>query len=279
MVRRKRKVGSGKNKLGKKKVVLKELRETPSKMKGLKKSVLASLDKQKGGGGNKKKGRVSTGISGLDEALNGGIPEGHLVLVSGSCGAGKSTLGMQFLREGAQKGEAGVYITFEEAPEKVWANASQFWEVSSLKKKVSVVNPAIYKFGALVKLIEDAIDKENAKRVVIDSVSVLSFYLSDAFDVRKGILELNKKLRKEGATIFALSEVPEGSGALSTNGVEEFVSDGVLVLHMLHEGPSMVRALSVRKMRGTKHSLRLMPLQITESGVEVYPDQEIFAEE
>lgn len=256
---------------------MKKKKMSKSALSALKKQVLSSLDRKKTV--VSKTDRIITGINGLDEALNGGIPKGNLVLLSGSCGAGKSTFGMQFLREGALNKENGLYVTFEEVPEKVWSNAAQFWDTKELKKKITVVHPAIYKFESLIKLIEDAIDEKNAKRVVIDSVSVLSFYLSDAFEIRKGILELNKKLRKEGATILALSEIAEGSKTLSSNGVEEFVSDGVIVLHILQEGHSLTRGLSVRKMRGTKHSLKLMPMQITEKGIVAYPDQEVFAEE
>ncbi|MFH0835958.1 MAG: ATPase domain-containing protein [Candidatus Micrarchaeota archaeon] len=225
--------------------------------------------------------RASTGIPGLDEVLGGGFPVGSLVLLSGTAGSGKSTFGMQFLYDGALKGEPGVYVTLEEEPSKLTADLSLYgWDLKKMisEKKLLITKPAIYKFTALLQTIEDALEKTRAKRLVIDSSTLLSMYFDKAFEVRRGLADLDRQIKKFNVTTLAISEVHETEHKLSSTGVEEFIVDGIVLMHVIKQGNDYARGLSVRKMRAVDHTLKIMPLVIGADGLRVYPSEEVFAE-
>ncbi|NUN11215.1 AAA family ATPase [Candidatus Micrarchaeota archaeon] len=224
---------------------------------------------------------VSSGVPGLDEALGGGIPKNSFVLLSGSAGAGKSTLAMQFLLNGYESGEKTVYVSLEEDPAKLIKDFKNFnWPIQKAidEKKLMIVKPAIYKFEPLLESIKNVVERNNATRLVIDSSSLLSMYFEKAYEVRRGLAELDRNIKRLGVTTFAISEIMEGSKWLSTTGVEEFIADGVIILHITKNENEYTRALSVRKMRSAKHSLKIMPMQINKEGIVVYPEEEVFSQ-
>ena len=175
--------------------------------------------------------RVSTGIEGLDELIEGGIPEKNVVLLTGTTGTGKSIFAMEFLIEGALHDEPGVYVSLQESLEETMNQMRFFeWPVDELikKGKLLIVQPELYNFDSLLTTIEDAIDKVSAKRLVIDSISIIGMYFEKKFKIRKSLLDLGQMLKKLGCTTIAISEVGEGQIELSPYGVEEYVSDAVL---------------------------------------------------
>lgn len=226
--------------------------------------------------------RVQTGIPGFDELCEGGIPKNSLVLLTGGTGTGKSTLAMQFLVEGALNGEAGVYISLEEAVEKSFQQMDEFgWPLEELQKKglILVTRPELYDFEKLVEHIEESVSKIHAKRLVIDSISLISLYFKDEFKIRRSLLNLETILKKSHCTTIAISEIRESSQDISLYGVEEFIVDGIVVVYLKMMRGTYVRAITIRKMRSTNHSLKLCPFQIHRpGGIVVFPDQEIFEE-
>ena len=142
--------------------------------------------------------RVATGIPGVDRLLQGGIPFGTTILLSGACGTGKSTFAMQFLYNGAKfYDEPGVYITLEEDPAKLVENLELFgWDITDLinKKKMLVIKPDVYKFDSIKRIIADAIDKIGAKRLVVDSYSVMLTYFNDPYEIRNGLVQLDREI-------------------------------------------------------------------------------------
>lgn len=220
--------------------------------------------------------RVKTGIPGVDDLLQGGLPAGSIVLLSGSCGTGKSTFAMQYLYNGAKiYNEPGVYVTLEEDPHKLIENMSLFgWDIQGMieKKKLLVIKPEVYKFDSIKRIIADAIDKINAKRLVVDSYSVMLTYFNDPYEIRNGLVQLDREIKKMNCTTLVISDIKDKSDTYSTTGVEEFIVDGVIVLYMLKSknlsSPSK-RALFVRKMRATQHPLYLLPFDISSNGVKV----------
>ncbi len=220
--------------------------------------------------------RVQTGLAGLDNVLQGGLPTGSVTLLSGACGTGKSTLAMQFLYNGAKyMGEPGVYVTLEEDPKKLIENMTLFgWGVDDLiaKKKLMVIKPEVYKFESIKQIISDAIDKIHAKRLVVDSYSVLLTYFSDPYEIRNGLVQLDREIKKMECTALVISDIKDNSEIFSTTGVEEFIVDGVIVLYLIksHSHPfEFERAISVRKMRATHHPLKTYPFQITKEGITI----------
>lgn len=228
--------------------------------------------------------RIQTGIPEFDKLIEGGIPEKSIVLLSGPCGAGKSIFSMRFLVEGALMGEPGVYVSLKESIEET-INQMRFfeWPVDNLieQKKILVVQPELYNFDALLTTLEDTIDRIHAKRLVIDTISILGMYFEDPYKIRKSLLDLGYMLKKLGCTTIAISEIDETQKNLSPYGVEEFVADGVVILYYLKikKGSEFLRALTIRKMRSTRHSKRVHRFEIKQKGgVLIYPKETIFTE-
>lgn len=218
--------------------------------------------------------RMPTGIAGLDAILQGGLPSGSVNLLSGSCGTGKSTLAMQFIYNGAKYyDEPGVYVTLEEEPKKLIRDSDLFnWNIEEMieKKKMVVIKPEIYKFDSLKQVIGDAIERIGAKRLVVDSYSVLLTYFSDPAEIRDGLVQLDREIKKMNCTALIISDIKDNSEVYSTTGVEEFIVDGVIVLYLkkdLKRPDESVRAISVRKMRATKYPLKTYSFQIGPSGI------------
>ncbi len=223
--------------------------------------------------------RVSTGIPGLDELLEGGFPSGSLILLSGGPGTGKTTFGLSYIYHGSLSGEPGVFISLEEEPEQIVRNSERFgWKVGKQIKsgKMDVVRLDLYDFSSLRSVIEENVLRLNARRIVIDPATILGMFLEHPLEIRKGLVELGKQLKKTGATSIISCEIPEGSDSVSPYGVEEFVSDGIVVLRRVMEGNMYTRVLSILKMRGTNHSTRLHPVRIGPGGIEVFSKEEVF---
>jgi len=227
--------------------------------------------------------RVSTGIPGLDEIIEGGFPESSSILLSGGSGTGKSIFGMQYLYHGAkQKGEPGVYITMEEGPHNLWWNTQRFrWDLLPLEQKNLL---RIYKFEPSKENKDDLADQTskiiekaqslNAKRLVIDSITAFSFWTEKSSDIRYAVYNLINELRKLKCTTLLTCETIGGKNEISRFGVEEFLADGVLQLHF---SPPHRYAV-VRKMRGTKHDTRVHPLVIDDNGISINSQEEVLWE-
>ncbi len=226
--------------------------------------------------------RIRTGIEGFDELVEGGLPEKSLVLLTGTTGTGKSIFGMEFLIDGALRGEPGVYISLQESMEETMRQMRFFgWPVDTLieEGKLLIVQPELYNFEGLLTSIEDSIDRVKAKRLVIDSISIIGMYFEEPFKIRKSLLDIGQLLKKLGCTTIAISEIGEGEIELSAYGIEEFVSDGVIVLYYIKRGNMFLRAVTVRKLRSTNHSNKIHPIEIRKpGGLVVYPSEEVFAE-
>ena len=229
----------------------------------------------------KDNGRVKTGITGVDELIGGGLYPNTLTLLTGTTGTGKTIGSVQFIWEGATKhDEKGVYVSFEEPPENIKENAKKFgWDFEKLEKegKVIFVRYDPYHIEDVYELIETNIKKIGAKRVVIDSISALGLYVRDTPELRRMIFNISLLLRKLNCTTILTSEILPLQKSLSRFGVEEFVTDGVIVLYYLRTDSQYSRSLTIWKMRGTEHSHKLHPYSIdSKKGIVVYSKEEAF---
>ena len=245
--------------------------------------------------------RVRTGILGLDELIEGGLPRGFCYTVMGGPGSGKTLFGVQFLYSGATLyGENGIYVTLEEPPYSIANNVRRFgWDLYKLeaaRKLVFVDASPIRGLGRaaplytlrspigsnefsiddIIGLIGEAKRSIDAKRCVIDSLTALTVQYDSPFEVRYNVLRLVKALTETGLTTLLLSELSEERIDAQRFGFEAFIAQGVIVLHMIRIGDSISRALEVRKMRGVKHLQRLCPMRITDKGIEVFPEEKVF---
>lgn len=212
--------------------------------------------------------RVKTGISGLDKLIQGGFVKGSSVLISGETGAGKTLFCLQYLLEGLKNNEPGVYITLEESAEEIKKDALVFgWDFEKYEKKgiFKIIEKNVFEDTNL-EFFE--IDELKAKRVVIDSISLLSLIIEDKASMRNKLRVLIKSLKERDITVLLTSEIV-GEG-LSRLGVEEFLADGVIVLRFTPIGTEAGRSLFVRKMRRTKHSEDIHPIEIRKQGIKVF---------
>ena len=239
--------------------------------------------------------RVASGIPGLDELMEGGFPEGRSVLVSGGCGTGKTILCMQYIYQGAKKySEPGIYVTLDERPDLIRQDILRFgWDVRKLEEEnmVQIIDASIAKLGIpseeeysmpatgfdLDKLLLEIMriaKRIGAKRVAIDSLPALGFNYENENEIRKAILKLSYLLMRIGVTSIMTTEMEEGTNKFGKFGVEEYVVDGVIVMHYMGIGTQSNRTLHIRKMRATKHSEDLHPMEITSKGIVIHKIEE-----
>ena len=232
--------------------------------------------------------RVRTGIEGLDNALNGGIPLGNVVLLTGSCGTGKTTLSMEFLANGAIRDEVGVFISVTEPSYKLLDNLKtyDFFDGSLITKRklfIFDLNAIYEKLGlentdyslddvdALIRAISDIVTKLQAKRVVIDSITAICSHLQTEGRIRDFIFKLGETLTAMGVTTLLISEIEPDSAKYSMYGVEEAIADGIIVLGNLERRGDLLRTLQIVKMRGTPHSRAKYVMDLTPHGVILVP--------
>jgi KaiC/GvpD/RAD55 family RecA-like ATPase len=224
--------------------------------------------------------RVKTGIPGMDEILGGGIPKTQLALLTGTSGTGKTTLCCQFMHEGIKKfNESGVYLSFEEPAQSIKENTKEFgWDFESLEKtgRFSFIRYDPYHIEDVFDILESNIREIKATRVVVDSISALGLHIKDEGELRKMIFDLSMILRKLSCTSLMVSEIVPGSKGLSRYGVEEFVADSVIVLYYERLQSTFSRAVQVWKVRGSPHSEKLHPYNISKKGIVIYPEEEAF---
>ncbi|MBN1923793.1 MAG: hypothetical protein JW791_03465 [Nanoarchaeota archaeon] len=220
--------------------------------------------------------QVKTGIKGLDEVLDGGIPQNNLVTVSGGLGSGKTILCLQFIYAGAKKyNEPGVFISLEEEPERLMKTAEGFgWNFQKLidEKKIIMLKTPLYKFEVLKNIIRDSVYRIKAKRLVIDPGALFALFFERDIEVRKAIVELGNMLKKLNCTTIVTTEE---SGASSFN-QGDFSSDGIIFTYHTKISNQFMRMVAVIKMRGTGHSEKLHPLRFTKDGIEVLSEEEVF---
>lgn len=214
--------------------------------------------------------RIPSGIPGLDELIQGGFVKGSVNLISGPTGTGKSIFGLQYIWHGLQKGENGVFISLEQEQQDIFGDVKDFgWDFSSYikNKKCIIEYLPIWKLEDLTITVLEKIKEINAKRFVLDTLSLVCSKLEEE-EIRSTITEFLRELRRSGATSLLLSEIAEGSKGLSMFGIEEFIVDGIIVLHYLEFVSGMSpRSLVIRKMRRTNHGTDVYPLNITNKGI------------
>jgi circadian clock protein KaiC len=227
--------------------------------------------------------KAPTGIDGLDEVTKGGLPRGRPTLVCGSAGCGKTLLAVEFLIRGAVKfDEPGVFIAFEETAEELSQNVRSLgFDLDDLiaRKKLDVDYIHIerseiqetgdFDLEGLFVRLGFAIDSIGAKRVVLDTLETLFSGLSDAGILRSEIRRLFRWLKDRGVTAIITGE--RGEGTLTRHGLEEYVSDCVILLdHRVTEQVS-TRRLRIVKYRGSSHGTNEFPFLIDEDGISVVP--------
>jgi circadian clock protein KaiC len=227
--------------------------------------------------------KTPTGIPGFDEISEGGLPKGRTAIVCGGAGCGKTMFGIEFLVRGAlEYNEPGVLMAFEETPEDIARNvASLGFDIEGLAKQkklfldfVSVEPREIseagdYDLEGLFIRLQSAVDAVGAKRVMFDTIEAIFSGFSNEGMLRAEFRRLFRWLKDRGLTTVITAE--RGEGTLTRHGLEEYVSDCVILLdHRVKEQISS-RRLRIVKYRGTKHGADEYPFLIDERGMSILP--------
>ncbi len=240
--------------------------------------------------------KVKTGIEGLDQMLNGGLPAGTTFLISGKIGTGKTIFATQFMVSGIMEaGETGVYVTVDERPEDLRREMLPFgWDLAALEEegKLAIIDvaslvaelPSKEKYQVIgeltvdnvVSTIIDVVESLGAKRLVLDSIPALAIQM-DIPSIRKTLHRLVNILLSLECTSLLTTEIDEASNNISKYGVEEFLVRGVILLDLVEDERGITtRTVKIRKMREAEHDLARRPMKITSRGMIVYPSETLF---
>ncbi len=234
--------------------------------------------------------RISSGVIGLDDKIQGGFVLNSVNFVTGKTGTGKTAFASSFLYEGASNGEPGLYVTTEEGENDLIEDVKAMfgWDIQSLVNEGVItylsIKPVIPSKAAgeedlsrltrlyifdLGEKIAEAITSKKIKRLVLDSVSIIEMFIKDEYLRKVAIMQLTDKLKELKVTSLLTGTIPEESQALSSSGVVEFVADSVVKLDFVPVSEEFKRTLTVRKMRRTNHSILIHPFEIAREGVKV----------
>jgi len=243
--------------------------------------------------------KIPIGVKGVDSILPGGFPQGKCILLSGSCGTGKTIFAAHFINEGFRNREPGIFVSLEQDKSKLFCDLKEInieWKKMEETGKLRMLGGSIAAiqrlkeqrkagFEDFAQEIRDVALEIGAKRVVIDSLN-LFLSLFEFPEQRRALVELIYVLQETGCTVLLTCETREQDKGLSWYGFEEYVADGVVLLkrtadeHQGRDGPRRnKRALEVIKMRGSDFKEGNFPLRITNKGMEVYMtdlDREFF---
>jgi len=215
----------------------------------------------------------------MDELLSGGLPEGRLHVVSGPPGSGKTTFSSQFITEGARRGESVVYVTMHESKTELVTDMSGFdfgFEKAMRSKNTTFLDlteesarQSLTKYGSaggLRNRLPAMLSGLEADRAVIDSTMLLDHFVDEP---QEALTDFITRLKGTDTTVILISEMTDPTAYSE----EHYLAHGVIFFHNFLEGGGMKRAVQLIKMRGTPIDSDLKPIEFTDRGVELHPDE------
>jgi len=229
--------------------------------------------------------RIKTGIEGLDELIEGGLPKGSTVLLSGGTGTCKTIFSMQYIYSGATLyNEPGLFVTVESNPKNIAWNMESFgWDIRKMQeeKKINIYRLHLAPKRSFSDLVKDELStitgivKElGIKRLVVDSTTAFATIIENPAEIRSTLFKFTDGLKELDCTTILTSETKSEKTAFSAYGVEEFMADGLIMLYFMPPN----RSIFVRKMRGTNHSKTVHPFEITQNGIVVKAREQVLWE-
>lgn len=224
--------------------------------------------------------KLQTGISSLDIIAKGGLPKNRTTLISGTAGSGKTVFAVQFIAAGIERGEPGVFVTFEESAANIRENMHSFgwdlakWEAegklsfvdASPDPEIDSVESGGFDLGALVARVQNAVEKVKATRVSVDSLGAVFSQFSDQSMVRGELFRIASALKGMGVTAVLTAERTDDHGPIARFGVEEFIADNVMILRNALEDETRRRTIEILKFRGCDHQKGEYPFTIIPNG-------------
>ncbi|SEN49880.1 RecA-superfamily ATPase, KaiC/GvpD/RAD55 family [Halorientalis persicus] len=225
--------------------------------------------------------RVSSGVPGFDEIVEGGLPANRLYVVSGPPGSGKTTFSSQFITEGARNGENCLYVTMHESKDELIHDMSNFdfgFEKVMRSDRVQFLNlvteagkRTITQFGTdggLTNRLTAFIESNDIDRAVIDSTMLLQHFFADMSEEITGFLS---SLKQTDTTILLISEMTDPTSYSD----EHYLAHGVIFFHNYMEGGGMTRGVQTIKMRGTAIDCDIHRISFSDKGLRVYPNEKV----
>ena len=229
--------------------------------------------------------RIDVGIEGLDDMILGGVPIRSLMTVIGGAGTGKTTFGLQFLNQTMQSGGSGVYITLEETEEAIISTAEEkgwpFEQYVDDDQLIVVAMDPIEMANSLDSIrgdISRLVNEFGADRLVLDSVSLLEMMYDHPAKRRSEVFDFARSLKRAGVTTMLTSEASADNSYQSRHGLVEYLVDAVFVLQYVRPNDFQETRLAVeiQKIRDANHSRETKPYDITDEGISVYRQANIF---
>ena len=225
--------------------------------------------------------RITTGIQNLDPLIQGGFLKGHITLLVGSAGSGKTLFALQFLMEGLKKGESCLYLTFEEKKERLYDDVSEFgWNFKSYeeKKKFFFLEYSPEQVKSLLEegggTVDQIVTKKKISRIVIDSITSFSLLYQDELVRKEAGLALFELISKWNCTAVMTSQATTRKEELFASSLE-FEADNIIYLYHFKVKGERIRALEILKMRGTVHTNKTIALDIAKNGLVLKPKEKI----
>ncbi|MCG5529499.1 circadian clock protein KaiC [Halorhodospira halochloris] len=225
--------------------------------------------------------KIPTGIAGFDSIAKGGLPCGRTTLVAGTPGSAKTVFAAQFMAAGIEQyAEPGVFVTCEESADDLRQNLQAFgWDIQSWEDQgywvfldaspdndPEAIEAGSYDLGGLIARIRGAVNRIGAQRLAIDSLGAMFSRFPDSRQVRWDLYRISAQMKKIGVTSIMTAEREAEYGSIARHGVEEFVSDNVVILRNVLEAETRRRTLEVLKFRGTTHQKGEYPFTILPEG-------------
>nr|WP_245550085.1 KaiC domain-containing protein [Halopiger xanaduensis] len=229
--------------------------------------------------------RIELGVEGLDRMIQGGVPERSLMVAIGSAGTGKTTFGLQFLNHGLERGDPAVFIALEESRQRVLDSAREkgyaFDEFLADDRLAIVDLDPVEMTNSLASIRNELprlVDEFGAERLVLDSVSLLEMMYDDRAKRRNEIYEFARGLKEAGVTALLTSEAAAENPYNSRHGIVEYLTDAVFVMQYVR--PDDFRetrlAIEIQKIRDANHSREKKPYELTDDGISVYQQANLF---
>ena len=219
--------------------------------------------------------RVSTGIAGLDDMLGGGLPRASSTVIQGATGTGKTLIGLQFLLEGARRGEPGIHFTLEETADQLRGIAQGFgWDLRELENRglfsFRYVSPVELSTDAFLDRARQLIEQIGAKRAVLDSLTSMALGVASERRFKELVYAMTKHFRAQLVTLNLNMDIADllGSAQLSGYGIS-FAADNVIQLKYVELEGKLERGISVLKARGVRHATDVRRMNFKENGIEV----------
>lgn len=230
--------------------------------------------------------RLDIGIEGLDNMIQGGVPKRHHIVVVGGPGTGKTTAGLQFLNHGLTRDdtEKGVFISLEQTYDDIMATVNEWgWEFDrhEAEGNLAVVDldpvEMVNSLDNIRNELPGLIKRFDADRFVLDSISLLEMMYDDEARRRTEIYDFTQSLKDAGVTTVLTSEADDKNPYVSRYGTIEYLTDAVLLLRYIRGETEETRlAIEIQKIRNANHSRETKPYDITDEGISVYEEANIF---